>query len=394
MKFLLLLAILLLASYSFLRCEEDYVALSNKNQAKTAREIQSRFGVHACGSGGGAINAIRLETLDFQTIAPLRFTIDQARTLIVALTEIYKENINNNRELRPYLIEYPFPAKRVEVAIFVYDSPFLQPTKDITTISLHNGIIYYKSHSGERAVPNTILKTEPYQTAYELVKDKIAKQDIPLLYKKPLPIPKEHWWQQLFGGVGNAVGALTESKYTGTKEERKVSWVLDAYGNQVAKRYGMKFHREGNFLDFDDPNENDVEYGLTFFSPHKLTLQEGRVFAAGLVADFFKKVNTDPGIRKYWLEYKREYNKKHSWKKYTAAEPVIQQLALKVGFWDANVERPQHPYLADIRFHNATFFYYEADPKTQALKLVYQEPYADALRFREEKAVKKEGKTL
>ena len=55
-------------------------------------------------------------------------------------------------------------------------------------------------------------------------------------------------------------------------------------------------------------------------------------------------------------------------------------IALKIAFWDHNVNRPKAPNLSEILFMKGTFYYYEANPKTQALVLVHEESYDDAMK--------------
>ncbi len=58
----------------------------------------------------------------------------------------------------------------------------------------------------------------------------------------------------------------------------------------------------------------------------------------------------------------------------------MKNIAVKIAFWDENLERPKAPYLSEIDFYQGKFRYYEADPKTQALKLVLEESYDDAVK--------------
>lgn len=42
-------------------------------------------------------------------------------------------------------------------------------------------------------------------------------------------------------------------------------------------------------------------------------------------------------------------------------------IGIKIVFWDQNVNRPLHPYLAQVSVKDSKIHYYYADPKTQAL---------------------------
>ncbi len=55
-------------------------------------------------------------------------------------------------------------------------------------------------------------------------------------------------------------------------------------------------------------------------------------------------------------------------------------IGVKIAYWDENVTRPKAPFLSEIDFYEDKFRYFEADPKTQALTLVLEESYEDAMK--------------
>lgn len=55
----------------------------------------------------------------------------------------------------------------------------------------------------------------------------------------------------------------------------------------------------------------------------------------------------------------------------------VDYVGVRIGFWTKNVDRMSAPYIAEMRFFNKTYHYYQADPKTQALVEVFQEPYEE-----------------
>jgi hypothetical protein len=46
------------------------------------------------------------------------------------------------------------------------------------------------------------------------------------------------------------------------------------------------------------------------------------------------------------------------------------------------MNRPKPPYIAQILFQNCHFYFYEADPTTQALRLIFKESYENVVRFK------------
>ena len=74
--------------------------------------------------------------------------LEQARELIVFTINEYLSDINNNQEIRPYLHEYPFTSKNVEIRIFIYGPDRLElPPEKIYCITSRNGILRYYTRS-------------------------------------------------------------------------------------------------------------------------------------------------------------------------------------------------------------------------------------------------------
>lgn len=159
-------------------------------------------------------------------------------------------------------------------------------------------------------------------------------------------------------------------KYVGVKDEVNVFWALDNYGERTAKANGMKLVVVGDITD----GPNYIDYCLSFRSLKKMTLDEGRIFATNLVENFWQMIQNDPSIRVY-AEHRRQKSP------YYPKEYVLERVGCKIAFWDKDINRPKSPYLAEIFFRDKEFHYYEADPKTQELRLVLKEPYEAARRI-------------
>jgi hypothetical protein len=115
-------------------------------------------------------------------------------------------------------------------------------------------------------------------------------------------------------------------------------------------------------------------FGIWLRKYSELRLDDGRAFAVTFVQDFWKMLQKNPTTKKY-VEYMYEYNPR----KFPLKQVGLQYIGLKIAFWDKNNNRPPIPYLAQIAFFDEKFHYYQADPETQALRLVLVESFEEAL---------------
>lgn len=155
------------------------------------------------------------------------------------------------------------------------------------------------------------------------------------------------------------------AKYkSGWPEENAVSYAIDDFGVQEAKRYGLKMLFVGNVTD-----SWDVHYCVTFLCDRAMRLEEGKKLARPILDDFYQMLTKEPKVRRYALRYL-------AYKGDDERPRLTDTVALKIAFWDKDVNRPKPPHLAQILFVNNTFYYYDADPHTQELRLMHQEPYS------------------
>lgn len=53
--------------------------------------------------------------------------------------------------------------------------------------------------------------------------------------------------------------------------------------------------------------------------------------------------------------------------------------AIKIAYWDEEMNRPLLPYIADVRLQEGNITYYTADPITQALQVHLVESLPEAI---------------
>jgi hypothetical protein len=119
-----------------------YVKLAHEITANTAKKLEEQKKLYLIGTGGGMMHDIQAMHMSFQFFHEV--DLKEGRELIVYAVREYLSDINNNEEVRPYLHNYPFTAKNIEIRIFIYgpDRHELSPEK-IYYISAINGIVDY-----------------------------------------------------------------------------------------------------------------------------------------------------------------------------------------------------------------------------------------------------------
>lgn len=174
-----------------------------------------------------------------------------------------------------------------------------------------------------------------------------------------------------FGALGLLLFALSacqprhpEVACHGIPEEVALDTSLDKFGQATAQKYGMRFLFVGKV-------EDNVlaRYSLAFLCPKECSLAEGQQLAANVSRDFWEMLQHDQSVKEHFeLVRDRMFNSKHE-------KVEMMRAAFRIGFWNEEVNRPKPPFLAEILLNDNMFSYYEADPETQALRLVLQEPY-------------------
>ncbi len=95
-----------------------YVKLADRITEQTARKLQKQKNLCLVGTGGQMMDDIQVMDMSFFYYQEV--DLKTGRELIVNAINEYLLAINSNKEVRPYLHEYPFTAKNVEIRIFLY----------------------------------------------------------------------------------------------------------------------------------------------------------------------------------------------------------------------------------------------------------------------------------
>lgn len=126
----------------------------------------------------------------------------------------------------------------------------------------------------------------------------------------------------------------------------------------------------------------EADFGIWVTANTRETIQSGRALALTFIGAYLSELMNNIDTKK-WHECQCTMFPNHN-----RGSLSLKNVGVRIAFWDENVERPKTPYLSEIDFYQGTFRYYEADPKTQALKLVLEESYQDAVKNLESTQVK------
>jgi hypothetical protein len=120
----------------------DYEKIADNITNKTAKKLEEEKGLILVGIGGQMMNDIQKMSISFYLYHEV--DLATARELVVNSVNEYLKEINNNKEIQPYLHEYPFTAKNIEISIFIYNSDRSDlPLNKIYCVSADEGKVSY-----------------------------------------------------------------------------------------------------------------------------------------------------------------------------------------------------------------------------------------------------------
>ncbi len=121
----------------------DKQSLSNEVRNHTILELKEKKKLRACGEGSGMMHQIRMLAISFFYYNEV--DIEQGRDLLMTAGTVFLRNINAKERIRPFLENYPFEAKNIEIRIFLQkpDGSDTSPGK-LSILSMVGGVLAYK----------------------------------------------------------------------------------------------------------------------------------------------------------------------------------------------------------------------------------------------------------
>jgi hypothetical protein len=122
------------------------VKLVNEIRKVTAKKLKENKDLYLIGTGSQMMYDIQMLAMSFNYYHEV--DLKTARELIISVIDEFLIEINDKKEIRPYLSNYPFTAKNVEIRLFIYgpDRRELSPEK-IGCVSSIAGVLEYYTRS-------------------------------------------------------------------------------------------------------------------------------------------------------------------------------------------------------------------------------------------------------
>lgn len=180
-------AFVIIVSYLFfLTATSPLYAISKNEQLilqverQAVKKLSAKYKMDCIGTGGGNKDGqVRMSSLSF--IKPKPLDKEEARRLIVACTQEYLQMINDNEELRPALLHYPFTERDVELTIFsTYPDGHDVYHPIIGVVSSEHGKISYQTNDPDKKHAYKLDEEEPFAEALKI-----------LALEKVLAVPSE-----------------------------------------------------------------------------------------------------------------------------------------------------------------------------------------------------------
>lgn len=136
---------------------------------RVAYKLKKEKELYPCGTGAQMMNEIQMLALSFNYFKPV--TIEQSRQLIIDAVDEFVAAVNADTDIRPYLGNYPFEPKNIEIRIFIENLDYSPlPKGALSVISFSDGVIYFRIDDPQNNALKTIY-SEPYSEAVKRLKN-------------------------------------------------------------------------------------------------------------------------------------------------------------------------------------------------------------------------------
>jgi hypothetical protein len=172
MKTIFFSLIFLISIQSYLQAssESKHVKYAEKVMAKAAKFLAQKYGLTPIGNGGSMMKTVDILSLSFTLSHKLNQK--KSRELIIACSEDFLAIINNDKNIRPYLKNYPFNFQNIELTIFIHDindRKIYDP--DIGVVSLFQGSVWYKTYDPDKKYGYKSKIKEPFEDALRILNE-------------------------------------------------------------------------------------------------------------------------------------------------------------------------------------------------------------------------------
>ncbi len=155
---------------------------------------------------------------------------------------------------------------------------------------------------------------------------------------------------------------LSRSSCFGSDYYDQVVDLTTKYAERFASENDMKCFHVG--ICTDGRVNCCTSFGI--YGHERVTLDAAKLFAHRCIGEYYAFLKAQNDVETYFTKIRKPYAP-------FAPGLYLDYIGVRIGYWTEEMDRMMPPYIAEVRFFNKTYHYYQADPKTQALVEVFQE---------------------
>lgn len=132
-------------------------------QDRIGEIVKKQYQLNCCAVGGSMPDDVQSIKIEFQSKKPA--TVDEARVLMVEILQIFHKEVNQHKNVRPFLREYPFSISRLKLAIH-FDARYFgeKEVESVDHVFMSQTGIYY-GRRGKTFEDRIELLEETYEEA-------------------------------------------------------------------------------------------------------------------------------------------------------------------------------------------------------------------------------------
>ena len=273
-------------------------------------------------------------------------TIEEAQAFYVEVYKLALRQMNQVREIRPYLASFPLTPGAFELSLFFNDGEGRRVSGEyIAAAILSNNKLRFVRYDGAQG-PSPEWCTSEITGLKELYAPVCPRS--PVHPKRVLPGRPFDTWRYNSTQTQEVISFLRER----CRETELSLIVVGGVGKTPFDSRGLNFSLSGT---------------------QRLTLADAKLFASKWV-QYTTDYSQSSQLYKEHLRLRHEQMPREC----PSPDPTPQQIAFRISFWDENLDRPVAPFIAEIRLLDEKLSYFTADDN-QCLVLKFEESFADAL---------------
>ena len=142
-----------------------YEEMSNALTTVAGRKLKKEKNLCPFGFGGQGNKVLRLCFCYYQMV-----NMKEARELLVYAVNEFLEIVNNNQDVKPYLHNWPFTEKNIDIVIYFYlPSGYSVPPKELTIVSSNEGRIKFYNRGPDGRL--FVFHRETFDEAEQIIKN-------------------------------------------------------------------------------------------------------------------------------------------------------------------------------------------------------------------------------